>query len=64
MTVTMGGMAAPAAMPAGHDAAPAAAGPRVEVTPTFPGPGPYGLWAQFEAPDGAVVTVRYVIDVR
>ncbi|HXM55759.1 MAG TPA: heavy metal translocating P-type ATPase [Candidatus Dormibacteraeota bacterium] len=41
-----------------------AAGPHVEITPTFPGPGLYALWAQFEAPDGAIITVRYVLNVR
>jgi Cu+-exporting ATPase len=63
MTMGMAGRS-PAERTAGHPDGARSVGPRIEAPVTFPGPGLYAMWAQFEAPDGAVVTVDYVIPVH
>jgi P-type Cu+ transporter len=60
--MTMPGMSMTMPAPAPAQAGPV--GPRVEVDPTFPAAGLYKLWAQFELPDGTVVTADYVVQVR
>ncbi len=57
---------APSARPA-HGAATAATGPygpEIEFHHTFPRPGLYKIWGQFQTPDGRVITADFVIDVQ
>jgi len=39
-------------------------GPEIEFHHTFPRPGPYKIWGQFQTADGRVITADFVIDVR
>ncbi|HEX4744159.1 MAG TPA: heavy metal translocating P-type ATPase [Candidatus Limnocylindria bacterium] len=38
-------------------------GPEIEFHHTFPAPGPYKVWGQFQTADGRVLTADFVIDV-
>jgi len=50
----------------GHSraAAPGTYGPEIEFRHTFPRPGFYKVWGQFQAPDGRVITADFVINVQ
>lgn len=46
------------------DAVPASFGPDITVQHTFPRPGVYKMWAQFQTHDGHIITAALVVRVR
>ncbi|HEX2513751.1 MAG TPA: hypothetical protein VH257_03535, partial [Chloroflexota bacterium] len=51
----------PAGAPDSHGATPGAFGPEIEFHHTFPAPGRYKVWGQFQTSAGEVVTADFVL---
>ncbi|MCC6173856.1 MAG: copper-translocating P-type ATPase [Chloroflexi bacterium] len=49
------------ASPGGHSDAQAAYGPEIAIHQTFPAPGLYKVWGQFQAHDGQIITADFVV---
>jgi hypothetical protein len=58
--------AGPGSHSAGHEdhgAVATAFGPDIAFQHTFPAPGPYKVWGQFQAQDGQIITADFVVRV-
>jgi Cu+-exporting ATPase len=52
------------ASPDGHTDAQSAYGPEIAIHHTFPAPGLYKVWGQFQAHDGRIITADFVVRAR